>query len=199
MDPSSGWRALDHGIFRGIYDLDMPTIVAELVTHSATHGGAWLLVGFGFLLFGRGCTRRTGAALLTGLAVHVLLIEGVVKHAVARTRPFSALGLSLRDTFVDPLSYSFPPGHSAASFLGAWLLGARFPRWRVPLLCLAVLVALSRVHLGAHYPTDVCAGALFGLVLGAILVRALRIAGDDGSASDAPPVGTESAEVPQSS
>jgi undecaprenyl-diphosphatase len=180
MDPPSGWRALDNDLFHEIYELDMPTVIAELVTHSATRGGAWLLLGLGFLLFGRGCTRRTGAALVTGLAAHVLVIEGLVKHAVARRRPFSALGLTLRDTFVDPLSYSFPSGHSAASFLGAWVLGARFPRWRLPLLGLAVLVAMSRVHLGAHYPTDVGAGALFGLFLGIVLVRVFRISGDAG-------------------
>jgi len=184
MDSSSGWRALDHDLFRGIYDLDVPTVVAELVTHSATRGGAWLLLGFGLLIFGRGRTRRTGAALLTGLAAHVVLLEGLVKHAVARTRPFSALGLSLRDTLVDPLSYSFPSGHSSASFLGAWVLGARFPRWRLPLLGLAGLVALSRVHLGAHYPTDVGAGALCGLLFGVVLVRVFRIADDEGLATD---------------
>ncbi len=179
MDSWFSWRALDLLLFQAIYDLGVPTIVAEAITHVATKGGVWAVIGLTMLAFGRGRNRRTGAAIALGLVVHVLLLEAVIKHAVARPRPFVTLGLVLRDALVDPASFSFPSGHSAASFLGAWVLGSRFPRLRVPLLCVAGLVALSRVQLGAHYPTDVICGALFGLILGVAMVRLFRVA-DDG-------------------
>ncbi len=172
------WRAIDERLLRGLYDLDLPSFLTEGLTHVATKGGLWLLACLALLVFGRGLTRRTGAALAVGLLVHVALVEGALKHVVARQRPFAALGLTLRDSLVDPATYSFPSGHSTASFLGAWILGARFPRWRVPLLVLAGLVAASRVQLGAHYPSDVLVGGVVGILLGMVLVRALRIAPD---------------------
>lgn len=183
MDADSGWRAIDAGLLRWAYGLDLPTKLAQAVTHLVTHGGVVLLVALALLAFGRGRTRRAGIALVVGLVVHVVLLEGVIKHAVARERPFAALGLTLRDSLVDPTSYSFPSGHSAAGFLCAWIVGARYPRWQLPLLALACLIALSRLHLGAHYPTDVAAGAVFGMLLGGVLVRAARVADVDARAA----------------
>ena len=177
MDVITGLQALDEAVVRWAYGLDLPSLLAEGVSHLVTHGGVVVLAALALLVFGRGRTRRAGAALAAGLVAHVLVLEGLVKHAVERERPYAALGLYLRDSLVDPASYSFPSGHSAASFMAAAVVGARYPRARVPLFVLATLVALSRVHLGAHYPSDVVAGAVFGLVLGAILVRAFCVAG----------------------
>jgi undecaprenyl-diphosphatase len=124
---------------------------------------------------GRGQTRRTGLAVAAGLAAQLLLIEQGLKHLVARQRPFAAMGLELRDGLLDAGSYSFPSGHSMASFLAAWIVTVRFPRWRIPLLALAVLIGLSRVHLGAHYPGDVLAGAVLGILFGTTIARLLRL------------------------
>jgi len=77
-----------------------------------------------------------------------------------------------------PSSNSFPSGHAATSFAAATVIAAAAPRLRVPLYVLAALIAWSRVYDGVHYPLDVLAGALYGLVLGLLLVRALpRLAG----------------------
>jgi len=72
-----------------------------------------------------------------------------------------------------PASHSFPSGHAATSFACATVIGATAPRLRVPLYALAALVAWSRVYVGVHYPLDVLAGAVWGLVVGLLLVRAL--------------------------
>ncbi len=176
--------ALDRLLFRDVYDAPLPRIPAELVTHVATRGGVWLVTGILLAVLGTGRHRRTGLALCAGLVAHVLLIETLLKEAVARERPYLALGLELRDTFLREESFSFPSGHSAASFLAAWVLGATYPRLRKPLLALAALVAVSRVHLGAHWPSDVAAGAFAGLALGVVLVRLFRL-GTPPAAADA--------------
>lgn len=176
VDVNTGWHSVDTGLTQWVYGFDVPTPASEAITHLVTRGGAVVVVAVVMLALGRGRTRRAGAALAAGLLAHVLLLEGVVKNVVQRKRPFTALGLTLRDSLVDPASFSFPSGHSAAAFLGAWVIGARYPRHRAPLIVLACCVALSRVHLGAHYPTDVAAGAVFGVVLGAALVRVARVA-----------------------
>ena len=173
------WRTVDRGLLEWTYGLGLPGTPVEVVTHVATRGGVWLLAALLLAAFGRGLTRRTGAALLAGLVLHVLLLETALKSVVQRPRPCIALGIPLRDGIVDPATYSFPSGHSAASFLAAWVLGARFPRLRLPLLALAGLVAASRVALGAHYPTDVAAGAVLGSVLGIALARTFGLRPDD--------------------
>ena len=58
---------------------------------------------------------------------------------------------------------SFPSGHTVTAFATALALGWFAPRLRWPLFALAVLIGLSRVGVGAHYPSDVLAGAALGL------------------------------------
>ena len=67
--------------------------------------------------------------------------------------------------------HSFPSGHAMTAFAGATMLAVHLPRYRVPLLALATLIALSRLYNGVHYPTDVVAGAAGGVAT-ALLLRA---------------------------
>jgi undecaprenyl-diphosphatase len=62
--------------------------------------------------------------------------------------------------------WSFPSGHSSGVFAIAFYLCLIFPRWYVvlPAFTYAIMVAYSRIYLGVHYPSDVMAGALLGLV-----------------------------------
>jgi undecaprenyl-diphosphatase len=121
-------------------------------------------VGLVLLAAGQDVTRHL-AGLLAGAAGGTALAAQLIKRLLKRRRPtagiagFSALVQS-------PDAFSFPSGHTAATVAlavawagqGTWLgtLAAGF----------AALVGVSRVYLGAHYPLDVMAGALLGLVGG---------------------------------
>lgn len=96
------------------------------------------------------------------------LLAELGKVIVRRHRPFEhQLGPPTS-------SWSFPSGHSATSFACATVLSAFAPRWRVPFFLLATLIALSRLYNGVHYPTDVVAGALLGVLTALLLLEAAR-------------------------
>jgi membrane-associated phospholipid phosphatase len=102
------------------------------------------------------------------------LVTLLIKRLVGRGRPelLEAAGpFDFRSLNVIDWAYqSFPSGHATTGFALCFTAGFLMPRWFPAMLGLAVLIGLSRIVLGVHYPTDVLAGAVVG-TLGAYLVR----------------------------
>lgn len=82
------------------------------------------------------------------------LVCGVLKASVNRSRP--------EEESSSRWNSSFPSGHAAGAFSLATVLSNRYPRLRPVFYLVASAVALSRVYLGRHYPSDVLAGSLIG-------------------------------------
>ena len=83
--------------------------------------------------------------------------------------------MCIRDRLIDRLSdYSFPSGHTLASFEAAAVLLMQYRAKAVPALVLALLIAFSRLYLYVHYPSDVLAGALLGVAFACIARAAVR-------------------------
>ena len=111
-------------------------------------------------------TRKSGAVMVVALVVDVLLCNIVLKNLVARTRPYDVnTGVHLLVAKLH--DYSFPSGHTAASFASvtALYLAGEKKLWKFALV-LACLIAISRLYLYVHYPTDVLGGILFGVISG---------------------------------
>ena len=105
------------------------------------------------------------------LSVASTVIEYPIKAFFRRRRPFIDF---VQATVIGkkPGSWSFPSGHSASAFAGAWLLSRDFPRLRPLFFLLAALVGFSRIYLGDHYPGDVLSGALSGIAIAESVQRA---------------------------
>lgn len=101
------------------------------------------------------------------------LIVSILKRLIGRARPF-VTGIADPYAFA-PFSWkveyaSLPSGHATTAFAAVIAISVLWPRARPVMLIYAVLIAISRIVVSAHHPTDVMAGALAG-ALGAILVR----------------------------
>ncbi len=137
--------------------------IVPIITKLGDGGIFWIALAVIFLIFKK--TRKTGFSM--GLALISGLIIGnlILKNAVGRIRPydlnpdFNLLIKSLSD-------FSFPSGHTLASFESATVLMIRDKRFGIPALVLAILVAFSRLYLYVHYPTDVLAGMVLGITFG---------------------------------
>jgi undecaprenyl-diphosphatase len=102
-----------------------------------------------------------------------MLTEMVIKPYFRRKRPFIAI-IQAIVIGKKPGTWSFPSGHAAAAFAGAWLLNHQRPRLSLLRYFVASLVGFSRVYLGDHYPGDVATGSLFGLVSAEFFHRLLK-------------------------
>ena len=134
------------------------------ITRLGDAGIIWIVLSIVLLLIPK--TRKSGAVMVAALVVDVLLCNIVLKNLVARTRPYDVnTGVHL---LVEKLhDYSFPSGHTAASFASvtALYLAGEKKLWKFALV-LACLIAISRLYLYVHYPTDVLGGILFGVISG---------------------------------
>lgn len=137
--------------------------VVKFITHLGDDGILWIALGI-LLLFWKK-TRPIGITVLLSLVFDYLIINVTLKVLVARPRPFVVNELiQPLVTNVSPYR-SFPSGHSGGSFAAMFALYKWVPKKiGVPALVLAALVALSRLYIGVHYPTDIIAGCVIGFL-----------------------------------
>ena len=136
----------------------------DLLMVGLTYGGLALLPSLG-LVWLVGKRRRVGLALLTALAAS-LALTFAFQYLALRPRPDD-----VRLLFPTPNFPSYPSGHAATAFAAVLVLGLAYRRWWVLSLIGASLIALSRVYLGYHYPSDILGGAILGSGVGAASLR----------------------------
>ena len=134
------------------------------ITKLGDAGIVWIILTVILLLIPK--TRKSGVYMAVALIADLIICNVILKPIVARIRPYS-----INQTvhlLVTPLKdYSFPSGHTAASFASvSALYFAGRKRMAAGALIVSVLIAFSRMYLYVHYPTDVLGGIAVGVLAG---------------------------------
>ena len=141
--------------------------VFPLITYLGEGGAVWLLLALGLILFGRRAGwRSTGWTMALAMLAGLLIGEIALKNMVCRPRPFQFISSEVPLLIPPPSGYSFPSGHSCSSFAAAVVIFRRDKRFGAGALVLAALIAFSRMFLFVHFPSDVLAGTLLGVLCG---------------------------------
>ena len=143
-------------------------------------GIVWIIFGLALAVWKK--HRSDGVTVLFCLLLGWVVTNLLLKNIVGRPRPFEVFDW-LTVLVKLPRDPSFPSGHTCASFAAAYgiakTMGKKWAWVYIP----AALVALSRLHVGVHFPTDVLAGAAVGTICAAVMCRVrakhLRIPGVD--------------------
>lgn len=144
-------------------DVTMP-----IVTLFGDGGVFWIAVAVVLLLFAK--YRKTGFSMGMALVLGLLVCNILLKPQVARIRPYNfqlqEYGREITLLVKGLNDYSFPSGHTIASFEACTVLMLHDKRLGIPATVLAILIAFSRLYLYVHYPTDVLVSLVLGILFG---------------------------------
>jgi len=167
------FQTIDTWLFAKINNLPHPAYsnaLMQVLAQLMERGDGWL---FGLLLAsyrderqGHAQSTRIMRRVAPVLWLASATVEFPLKSLFRRQRPYTQVAQAIL-VGAPPQRHSFPSGHAAAAFAGAWVLSKHYPRWRLPFYAIASLVAFGRIYLGVHYPSDVVAGGLTGVGLAA--------------------------------
>ena len=176
---------------------DWLTPIMKSITMLGEDGIFWILVCLVLLLFKR--TRRLGVICSLSLLCTFIVCNLCLKPAVDRVRPWITFQL-VNPMLPPPGDASFPSGHSANAMGPAWAMflatmpvrmagGRSYDKvrclgWKgegvsphtmhkfgIAAVVLAVLIGISRLYLGMHYPSDVVCGLLIGMIVATVVYR----------------------------
>ena len=156
----------------GFMDFIMP-----IITVFGDAGIFWMV--WAAVLFLIPKTRKTGLGMAFAMMMGLIICNMILKPVVGRIRPYDFqlehFGKTLEDLLVagkllveTPHDYSFPSGHTIASFEACVVLLLADKRQGIPALILAILVSFSRLYLYVHYPTDVLVSVVLGSLFAVI-------------------------------
>lgn len=153
-------------------------VIVTFITYLGDNGIFWIALSLILLIPKK--TRKLGVYVAGGLLMATIINNLGLKELFARVRPFNFDGWPesyqyvYPDLVAKPGSLSFPSGHTSTS------IGAALPflmkankKVGIPIFIVAILIGLSRIYVHVHYPSDVLAGMVVGIIAGLLAVLLL--------------------------
>ena len=140
-----------------------------IITVFGDAGIFWMIVAALLFIFPK--TRRTGLGMAIAMMIGLLVCNVTLKPMVARIRPYdlqAEFGVTINLLCGLQHDFSFPSGHTIASFEAAVVMLRNSKKLGIPAMILAVLISFSRLYLYVHYPTDVIASVILGTLFALI-------------------------------
>ncbi|HIZ77470.1 MAG TPA: phosphatase PAP2 family protein [Firmicutes bacterium] len=144
------------------------TPIMKAFTTLGNGGILWIIIIVLLILFPK--TRKLGIICAVTLIVDAILCNLVLKPLFERARPFTEIIISLEIPI--PMGNSFPSGHTSSSFAVATAIFLAHKKLGIAALAVASIIAFSRMYFFVHYPTDILAGMILG-ILCAVVVSAI--------------------------
>lgn len=156
-----------------------------VITTLGNAGWFWIVLAVLMLTVLPNKYKKAGLTMAIALILSLIFCNGIMKHLWARPRAFWVVGQNfvvgnefenLYGIFNSIHDYSFPSGHSSASFAAAVSIFMWRKKEGSAALVLAALIAFSRLYFTVHYPTDVLVGTITGALYGVaayFIVKAL--------------------------
>ena len=139
-----------------------------IVTLFGDGGVFWIGIAVLLLFFAK--YRKTGFSMGMALVLGLVVCNITLKPLVARIRPYDfqlqEFGKEISLLISAQHDFSFPSGHTIASFEACTVLLLHDKRMGIPATVLAILIAFSRLYLYVHYPTDVLVSLVLGIAFG---------------------------------
>lgn len=148
------------------------TPIMKLLSIIGDAGAFWIVLTILLLIFRK--TRRVGVYCAVSMLLTFIVVNCAIKPIAARVRPYDQFP-EISILVGRQVDFSFPSGHSANGFACAWaLFRTAEKKYGVPALVLAGCISFSRLYVGVHYPTDVLAGIVIGVLMAEIALRLVR-------------------------
>lgn len=135
--------------------------IMVFITTLGNGGIIWIALAVIFIFTKK--YRKCGIAMMVALLLAFIFGNVILKNIFERPRP-SWIDNSIMLLIKNPKDFSFPSGHSFASFAGATAIFLYHKKEGMAALILAALIAFSRLYLFVHYPSDVILGSVFGVI-----------------------------------
>ena len=149
----------------GFMDKFMP-----FITIFGDAGIFWMVISALLVVFPK--TRKTGLGMAIAMMIGLIVCNITLKPLVARIRPYDLqlqeFGITIQLLGDKMHDFSFPSGHTIASFEAAVVMLKNSKKLGIPAMILAILISFSRLYLYVHYPTDVIASVILGTLFALI-------------------------------
>lgn len=160
---------MEMSILQGIQNIHNGLLdsIMVFITSLGNAGIIWIVLAVIFLFSKK--YRKCGIAMALALLFSFIFGNVILKNVFERPRP-SWVDTNVMLLIKNPTDFSFPSGHSFASFAGATVIFMYHKKEGIAALILAGLIAFSRLYLFVHYPSDVVLGSLFGVISAIVAV-----------------------------